>query len=765
MVSRRRFVKFSAASLLCAHDALKSLGEETAILHLGAQSFHARGDNYSWDWSFDSDSFSLSDDHGRVVLQGSLQPAILVREKQGENHFCSPGTLSSYVTKDRGLIVKYRDVNKQALVTLTLRFDRLKFWLDPIIYESNKLEDVVSLHYFAKATDAGPVPSLQQTFLIHPGISMSSALSPVLPTLEHLDFTSWLGHGDLQGLFQQWGLPVHFFCGASTSAPNMSGSFKEHQSSAYCCGLAELPAADFLFQMKDGLCSPVLNIRSDLWHHARGPGRVSLGAPLCWVLGSDYREAIRSYYRELLDCSMIEKKVNSDTKNAVLASSAFDTWGAELAVDKIQGRFDEALLTSAYSDLKHSGMKAGTFIIDQKWEGRYGLLQHSVERFPHFEEFLGTLRQDGFRLGMWAAFIRCEDPHSVGLTIDHMLKGADGKPITKTEQNKIYFLYDVTQSPVEANLRARVKEFAEHYRPDLVKFDFGYELPSLTAGAPSDMNWAGERLLEKTIAVIVEALREVNPEIAVMYYSLSPLFVKYLDILSLDDLFLCAEDYAVEANRRFFFSNLLGEIGMPTFSSSGYDWFSATSIWFDAVVSGSIGSVNAFEGDEEDSLPTPAIMAKFNGLSQITRNTNRFSVNALDPVRIGSLSGAHSSSWLRLEGGEPVLLAVKPSAVEGGRSDTVRYLGAIETTASAVISSRDEKSIMMTKSLGIVPYGDGEVLIRHKGQARRAQVITHCLDKFSRKESVQLSQGALRLPLRERLSDGSLVEWLEIEIS
>jgi len=55
----------------------------------------------------------------------------------------------------------------------------------------------------------------------------------------------------------------------------------------------------------------------------------------------------------------------------------------------------------------------------------------------------------------------------------------------------------------------------KRYRPDLVKFDFGYELPSLDTGVPKDMNWAGEKLLAKGLDVVVNAMREENPDLEV----------------------------------------------------------------------------------------------------------------------------------------------------------------------------------------------------------------------------------------------------------
>ena len=78
--------------------------------------------------------------------------------------------------------------------------------------------------------------------------------------------------------------------------------------------------------------------------------------------------------------------------------------------------------------MKASGMKAGLFSIDDKWEGPYGKLEQSAERFPKFEEFLAELRADGMAIGIWAAPMRCERPADLGLTDDQMLLQPDGTP-------------------------------------------------------------------------------------------------------------------------------------------------------------------------------------------------------------------------------------------------------------------------------------------------------------------------------------------------
>ena len=71
---------------------------------------------------------------------------------------------------------------------------------------------------------------------------------------------------------------------------------------------------------------------------------------------------------------------------------------------------DEGYLNEIYEELKASGMKAGMFSINAKWEGSYGNLEHSAERLPHFEQFLDRVRADGYKIGVWAALMRCERP-------------------------------------------------------------------------------------------------------------------------------------------------------------------------------------------------------------------------------------------------------------------------------------------------------------------------------------------------------------------
>ena len=180
------------------------------------------------------------------------------------------------------------------------------------------------------------------------------------------------------------------------------------------------------------------------------------------------------------------------------------------------------------------------------------------------------------------------------------------------------------------------------------------------SAAPQDKNWTGERLMLKGLEVVIKAMREENPDLVVMYYNLSPLFLDYFDLHSPDDLYMTAGEYELEANRRIYFSSLLGPLGIPTYGSSGYDWASAPSIWFDSAAVGTLGSLNDFQGDEQGESASPELIARYNGLSHAVRPTDTFEILPLGTVSEAPTLGAHARSWARFEGGQLVLLASRP---------------------------------------------------------------------------------------------------------
>jgi hypothetical protein len=772
-LNRRAFVKLSTGAALAAGSGRLLAGAAKPTIYAQGGSVKVAGPNYSWEYSRDGDRFTLRDSQDRAIATGKLQAAVVVAPAdQPSARLCTPGTVSGYQVDGSRVTFSYEKVNGSGRLSIAWRFDEHGIWTEPVVYEASTPQEIVSFHYFADGSEKR-LPGLYATYYVVPGALSGSTVSPVMNQNVHLDESVWLGRGSfIPGLSQQWGLPVHYFCGFSAERLAGRGErdmFTQGRSEAFTCGLADLPAGDLFLQMNEGKVSPWIDYRSDLWHHLRTPGKLTLGATLFWSVAPDYYESIAAYYAGLTRAGVIRPKRNSARKTGILLTPEFCTWGAQRTRGKTQDNLDEAFLNGLYKDFQDSGMKAGLFSIDDKWEGTYGKLEHSAERLPHFEEFLAKLRADGLKVGLWAAVMRCERPSDLGLTEDNVLKQPDGTPFTQHYNGLQYFIMDFTQPKVAAALSDVVRRFVRRYKPDVFKFDFGYELPSVAIAAPLDKSWSGERLMWKGLEIVIKAMREENPDQVVMYYNLSPLFLDYFDLHSPDDLYLDVGDYEVEANRRFFFSSLMGRLGVPTYGSSGYDWASSPAIWFDSAALGTVGSLNEFRNDEEGESATPEVIAKYNGIAKALRPTNFFEILPLGGVSVAPSRGAHARSWARFEGGELVLLAYRPvpPGEENPLADRVtdsRVKDVVRSSFAVVVSSQGNAGLTRSANLAIVPYAGGEVSVRRQ-QGEKAEVVSHYFGGSSVIAHASIQNGFLTLIAVQVNLEGKPLEWIEVRIT
>ena len=352
-LNRREFIQASTASLLLNGVKASASPGSPVKVDENAQGVQVKGKTYTWEWSKADDRFRLLDKQGLVMTGGVHQPAVIVQPGTNRrSRKCTSGKPAAHATKDGTFTVNYAGVNGSGELTVTWRFEDEALSLDPIVYESSEPENVVPLHYFAQGTGEDARPTLDSFYLILPGISESSAVSPIVTSDLGLNLTSWLGRGSspAPGLLQQWGLPAHFFCGFHRNKPGaVKSSLTQYLSEAFCCGLSELPNGDQFLETRDGQHSLIVSYRSDLWGNLSGPGRLDLGAKLYWAIGPNYYEAIRAYYLGLVAAGIVQKKANSAKKNSVALSPQFNCWGAEVAVGKEGPKLDEAALNSFYN--------------------------------------------------------------------------------------------------------------------------------------------------------------------------------------------------------------------------------------------------------------------------------------------------------------------------------------------------------------------------------------------------------------------------------
>jgi hypothetical protein len=755
--NRRQFLIATVASSLCSALQLEAQTLTTKIVDAG-KSLKFSGNNYSWEWNAQGDHFRLLDQQGGELLNAPMQPVIVVQQN-GTRKALAGELLDHRLEQNRAIWTYAGDAGK---TTVAWRFDDNGIWIEPIVFELTSDADVVSCHLFSTADGDAAMPALNTDYLLIPGNSESNSVSPIQRTSIGLRLKTSLGRAGT-GIIQQWGLPVHFFAGFRSGPSYAPTPPARDLSQAFCCGLTDIPNADLFVEQKNRRSHLIFEYRGDLWGHMHGPGKFALGGGLYCCVAPNYREAIRNYYAGLVAAGLVRKKINSATKNAAMLTPQWCIWGEQLAVNKYGTLLDQAALEQFYGELKSSGMRAGMLSIDWGWEDSYGSLTHSTKRLPRFEQFLDRVRADGMRIGMWAAFLRCEDPALLGLTMEHMLRKTDGKPHSLKEEEVTYYILDITHPEVEKAIRERARNFVNRYKPDLVKFDFGYEIPALETVAPHDKQWCGERLLAKGLEVVVGTMKEENPDIVLMYYHLSPLFNEYLDLHSSDDLLMERGEYGLEANRRFFFSSLCGEFGMPTYGSSGYDWISAPDMWFDSIPIGTIGTLATLNGPDIDGgRPTTQMIATYNGLTHLVRPTNQFTVEPLDPVYSSATRGAHASSWARFENEKAVLVALRTQRLDGG-AGKADFGGIVSTTAPVVVSSLTDESLDRTTKMGVVPYGVGQLTIKHKISGV-ASVTEHYFGGKSQTSRVRTQNGTLDISLRQTGKYGTPLEWIAIEL-
>ena len=208
----------------------------------------------------------------------------------------------------------------------------------------------------------------------------------------------------------------------------------------------------------------------------------------------------------------------------------------------------------------------------------------------------------------------------------------------------------------------------------------------------------------------------------------------------------------------------MGELGVPTWGSGGYEWLTAPEIWFDSAAIGSVGSLLSFSGPDAEGMCKPERVAKYNGLTQAVRTGNTFSMIPIDAAYHRPQRGAHSSSWARIENGEVVLVALRERRFDG-RKGSGKFRDLVASNTSLVVASKTSDGIARATKLAVVPYGDGKLTLkREAGESTPADATEHYFGGGSKTERLTIENGRLHVTLRERAEDGSIIEWIELNV-
>jgi hypothetical protein len=81
-----------------------------------------------------------------------------------------------------------------------------------------------------------------------------------------------------------------------------------------------------------------------------------------------------------------------------------------------------------------------------------------------------------------------------------------------------------------------------------------------------------------------------------------------------------------------------------------------------------------------------------------------------------------------------------------------------------VVASKTGDSIASSGNLAIVPYGEGEIVLR-RNLGSKAEIISHYFGDAVTKSQAPIENGQLKIAARQRNAAGKPLEWIEVRIS
>jgi hypothetical protein len=350
-------------------------------------------------------------------------------------------------------------------------------------------------------------------------------------------------------------------------------------------------------------------------------------------------------------------------------------------------------------------------VFDDPWEASQGVGKPNLIKFPHFFEDLDYARGKGIDIGIWETVGWIADPFAAGLSSADLIVDRKGRPCKANwnfdPSGESYYCLDVSVPRVREFIKQRTIRIMQTVKPAVIKLDFGYGLPFPTMGVPRDPRYRGERYAYALTQLIAEAAKGINPKVAIQYYSISPLWLKNIDVVAMDD----QGDlwYAVARGHQEWslWGSLLSDMNIAVSGSSGYKWEQDDEVVLNTAILGPPGAVLSIFGKDE----IPVSDRYFNRRLAIDRWYRK--PLSWAPCWLNSQVGDFTAPpmmkcWGRLER-DSVLTAL----VLRGDADTAinEQLHGIRWKGRWALISQDDASVFATSTLALIPMDEGEIAI------------------------------------------------------
>lgn len=301
--------------------------------------------------------------------------------------------------------------------------------------------------------------------------------------------------------------------------------------------------------------------------------------------------------------------------------------------------------------------------------------------------------------------------------------GRDGQPIrtawNTSPRTKGSVCLDPSSPRARQFIRDHIQSVVRQFQPELLKLDFGYSSPSPAVAVPRDPSLRGERLAFTLLKLVVQAAKEIDPQITIQYYSIHPLFREVQDVVALDDMGDAGAQEAQGHGEWSIWSALAAADGMAIMASSGYDWNADTDILLDTAIIGSQGSVlpTFFDGGP---VPQDKI-SKRSALARWHRRTVGWTPLWLDTAKGSLQEPPRVRSWGRLENGG--LLTAVALRDQFPRNDIHDPHIDVEWKGRWALISQDDLGLARSQRLACIPFDGGYLQLRLDHSPREVRAV------------------------------------------